>query len=784
MSTDVPAPTYSVGVRALCEFSARKGDLDLRFTPSPSAQEGVVGHGIVARRRPSGYAVEVALCGEHRGLRVQGRADGYDAASNRLEEVKTYRGHFEQMPANHRHLHWAQAKVYGALLCERFGLAGIDVALVYFEIASQTETVLVESHSATGLRAFFEAQCERFIAWARQEALHRTARLKALTSLRFPHAAFRGGQRELAESVYRTAAAGRCLIAQAPTGIGKTIATLFPALKAWPRASLDKIYFLTAKGSGRRLAFDALARLGDGLEPSSLRIVELVARDKACEHPDKACHGESCPLAKGFYDRLGQARAAAIERPLLDQATLREVALDHHVCPYYLGQELVRWADVVIGDYNHYFDVHAILHASMLADQWRVTILVDEAHNLVERARAMYSARLERSALKSVRRAASPVVAKACDRLARRWRALERSQVEPYRTHPEVPADFAEALQRVCSAISDQLAESEAQLDANEALLEFHFSALHFLRLVDRFADHSICDTTIEPAAPFARHAQNDFALQIRNVIPAAHLASRFSTAHASVLFSATLAPFEFHQDLLGLPADSARLDVASPFKLEQLCVRIASRLSTRYRDRAASLDRIVDLMAWQFAAAPGNYLAFFSSFEYLQQALDAFVFRCPDIPVWAQTLGMAPRDRDAFLARFTDDGCGIAFAVLGGSFGEGIDLPGRKLIGAFVATLGLPPSNRVNETIRLRMQSTFGAGYEYTYLYPGIQKVVQAVGRVIRSEDDRGIVHLLDDRFDRADVRRLFPSWWTISQRPVATAPPAGCKTCRFTPE
>ena len=753
MTGDFPAPHHTVGVRALCEFTAKSGDLDQRFTPSPSAQQGIAGHGVVARRRPPGYLTEVALVGDHRGLRVRGRADGYCAATHRIDEVKTYRGSLDRMPANHRELHWAQAKVYGWLLCDRFGLDTIEVALVYFEISSQCETVLSERHTAPSLRAFFETQCERFLAWSRQEAAHADARRESLRALRFPHPEFRSGQRALSEAVYRTAVARRCLVAQAPTGIGKTIATLFALLKAWPTQTFDKLFFLTAKGTGRAIALDALAQLRGSETAPALRVVELVARDKAC-------HGESCPLARDFYDRLPAARQRAIDAPALDRETLRAIALAHQVCPYYLGQELARWADIVVGDFNHYFDINAILFGLTAAHEWRVALLVDEAHNLLERGRAMYSARLARSTLQTLRRSTPAGVRRPMERLARRWGELQRSQVDAHHSRPAVPPHFASALEAVCTAISNHLAEQPAQAEAD--LVAFHFDALHFLRLVDHMADHSIVDTTVE-AAPAGSRKTTDLAINLRNLVPAPHLRARFAAADTCVLFSATLTPFAFHRDMLGLPATSAWLDVDSPFSPAQLTVRIADRLSTRYRDREASLTSIVDLMARQVAAAPGNYLAFFSSFDYLQQAIDRLRERHSKVAVWAQSRPMSAVERDAFLARFTTDSCGIGFAVLGGSFAEGIDLPGRRLVGAFVATLGLPPPNAVNETLRSRMQTAFGAGYAYTYLYPGIQKVVQAAGRVIRSEQDRGVVYLLDDRFARAEVRRLLPRWWSL---------------------
>jgi DNA excision repair protein ERCC-2 len=246
-------------------------------------------------------------------------------------------------------------------------------------------------------------------------------------------------------------------------------------------------------------------------------------------------------------------------------------------------------------------------------------------------------------------------------------------------------------------------------------------------------------------------------------VIPAPHLKPRFARAHSIALFSATLTPAHFYSDTLGLPESSVCVDVASPFTAQQLEVRAIADVSTRYRDREQSIGRVVDLIAAQYARAPGNYLSFFSSFEYLAQVAAALAARHPSIPVWEQSRAMSEPDQQAFLDRFVPNGCGIGFAVLGGSFGEAIDLPGTRLVGAFVATLGLPQLNPVNQQMRARMQEAFGAGYDYAYLFPGLQKVVQAAGRVIRGPLDRGVLYLIDDRFARPDVRRLLPAWWRV---------------------
>nr|WKF61531.1 putative ATP-dependent helicase DinG [Paraburkholderia busanensis] len=756
--------TYTVAVRAMCEFTARRGDLDLRFTPAPTSLEGMAGHVTVAGRRTSAYETEITLSATHRGLTVRGRADGYDPARNRLEEIKTHRGELARMPANHQTLHWAQAMVYGHLLCRARGLAGLTVALVYFDVGTLKETLLEEFHSARGLEVFFVEQCERFLDWAVQEEAHRAARNAALGALQFPHGQFRSGQRELAVSVYRAARDGRPLMAQAPTGIGKTLATIFPLLKACGADQIERVFFLTAKTPGRALALDAIATLHRSAAaagaPLPLRTLELVARDKACEHPDKACNGESCPLARGFYDRLDAARAAALAGPRLDRAAVREAALAHEVCPYYLAQELTRWADVVVGDYNYYYDSSAMLYALTQINQWRVGVLVDEAHNLLERARRMYTASLDQAALRVARKTAPASLRKPLERLQREWNALKRAQTDTYQVYPDVPGKLLSAAQNLIGAVTDQLADAPLSID--EASLRFFFDAMHFVALAEQFGEHSIFDVTL--AAD--RHAPRDktsATLCVRNVIPAPFLAPRYEAARTTVLFSGTFNPQHFYRDTLGLPEATQWLDVEGPFRAEQLEVRVAGNVSTRWRDRERSLLPIVELIARQYAKQPGNYLGFLSSFEYLQRVVELLRERHPELPVWTQEPGMDEAARDAFLARFRTHDQGVGFAVLGGAFSEGVDLVGQQLIGAFIATLGLPQFNEVNEQMRGRMEAKFGSGYDYMYLYPGLQKVVQAAGRVIRTEQDRGVVHLIDDRYRRAEVRRLLPKWWRV---------------------
>ena len=759
-------PVYVVAVRALCEFAAKVGDLDHRFTPGPSAAEGMAGHAAVAMRRGPNAENEVSLSGEHGPLRVRGRADGYDPDRQRLEEVKTYRGDLAAMPANHRALHWAQAKVYGALLCRERKLERLTVALVYHDVGTLHDTVMSEKHSAADLDAFFVGLCERFMAWARQELAHRTARDAALTALAFPHGDFRPGQRQLAEAVYKAAGAGRCLAAQAPTGIGKTLGTVFPMLKACPTQRLDKVFFLAAKTPGRGLALEALHTVVKSEGGQPLRVLELAARDKTCEHPGKACHGDSCPLARGFYDRLPEARSAAVQAGVLDRATLRTVAATHGVCPYYLGQEMVRWADVVVGDYNYFFDLAAMLHGLTLANGWRVGLLVDEAHNLLERARKMYSATLAQVQLDAARRIAPEPLKKPLERLHRAWVQLNGECPSAFEVFDELPQRWFGALANAINAMASFLGDHPDQVPPD--LLRVYFDLLHFARVSDRFGTHSQFDITVE-----AHGHRKRSVLCLRNVVPAPFLRQRFDAAHTTTLFSATLSPRAFYGDTLGLPPDTVWIDVDSPFTRDQLAVHVTPHISTRHADRPASVAPIAELIARQYRERPGNYLAFFSSFEYLNQVMARLQADAPDLPVWAQSRAMDEGARADFLARFVPQGRGIGFAVLGGAFAEGVDLPGDRLIGAFIATLGLPQVNPVNETLRERLEATFGDGYAYAYLYPGLQKVVQAAGRVIRTPADQGVVHLIDDRFTRRQVRELLPGWWPVATRTRGRPPP-----------
>jgi DNA excision repair protein ERCC-2 len=762
--------SYTVSVRELCEFTAKRGDLDRRFTPSATALEGLVGQSTVAQRRGQDYEAEIVLettCG---ALRVRGRADGFDPRRRCLEEIKTIRGHPDEIPHNRSLLHWAQLQTYGALFCRVRRLTEIALALVYFDVGSQSEIELRQVYGSEELEEALAQRCGAFIAWALQEAGHREARDTALKGLAFPQESFRTGQRELAEAVYRTAASGRCLLAQAPTGIGKTMGTLFPLLRAMPAHGIDKLAYLTCKGTGRITALEALGSLRCAATGQSLRVLTIVSKDEGCEHSDRACHGDACPLASGFYDRLPAARQDAVDLGWLDAAAQRQVALRHGICPYYLGQELVRWADVLVGDVNHLFDGNGLLWGLMQALDWKLSVLVDEAHNLVERARRMYSAELRISQIRAAAQTAPGAVRGALDALVQASEDLVLDTAAPYVVLEAAPDPFLQALHTAASATSEYFNQHPLNVGS---MLTFHFELHRYLKLVEALSDHSLFDVQTflgtRPSTSYggievdaeAAQDSSDAALCVRNVAPASFLRQRFKALHSVTLFSATLSPPEYAIRLLGLPENTAWIDVPPAFPAEHLTVRVANGISTRFAHRDRSLHRLVAVIARQFDDHPGNYLAFFSSFDYLEKAASLLAASRPDIPQWRQERRMSAGARTNFLARFEPQGRGVGFAVLGGVFAEGVDLPGSLLIGAFIATLGLPPVSVTQDHIQARLDKLFGAGHGYADLVPAMQRVVQAAGRVLRTPQDRGWLWLLDDRYARADVIELLPHWW-----------------------
>lgn len=751
----------SVAIKTLVEFAAKSGSLDHRFTPSPTGQEGIEGHKQVTARRHSRYQPEVSLTLLHQDLLLKGRADGYDPDAHCIEEIKTFYGDINAIPDNHRELHWAQAKCYGWMMCEEKNTDRINIALIYFNLTDEKEYRFQNEYQKSELTEYCEGIVDQYRQWQTLNEIRLNALHVWIEKLAFPMEKMYPSQRVMAEAVYKAAAMQRVVLAEAPTGTGKTLASLFPALKSLTRTPVDKIFYLTAKTTAKQLAIDTMKLIATDRESlgsaSPLRTLELTAQEKACLEPEKECNGDSCQYAFSFYEKLKKARIDASQKSFLDKETLNEIALRYQLCPFYLSMEMVRWVDVVIADVNYYFDGSPLLLALTQEFNWNPYLLVDESHNLIDRARQMYSAELNRGDLLIAKKISPDSMKKILTRINNYW--LEMIKEIPdhnrdYYSFTRLPEKFLLSLQDFVNSYITLLQKQPDNPIKHSLVRDFFFAAVNFQKIADILDDDFCIDMQ-------SKKSKSE-VLTIRNLIPAKPLASRINHAQSAAFFSATLNPTEYYQQLLGLPQDTVSIKVPSPFRANQLKVQIANRISTRYKDRQASIPAICNIIEDQLKQEPGNALAFFSSYEFLEQVESGLRKQLDsNTQLLIQSKGMSEQDREDFIAQFSQHQNILGLVVLGGVFSEGIDLPGNQLKGAFIATLGLPQINPVNENLSRVMQDKFQQGYHFTYTYPGVQKVIQAAGRVIRTKDDQGYLWLLDDRYQDAFIQSLLPEWW-----------------------
>ncbi len=752
---------YTVAVKALAEFCHRSGDIDHRFTPSPTGAQGTEGHQRSYRRRPPSYqpeypvALDVEL--ETGSLKLRGRADGYDPQRCLVEEIKTCRVDPARIPDSVTRLHLAQGRLYAALIARQENLAEVTVQLTWLQLDEDCEYPLEQRYSRAELDRFLEQSLATYSAWLALIAEGLRARDLSLSKMVFPFADFRAGQREIAELVYKCIDQSGQLLLEAPTGIGKTAAVLFPALKGLATGKHDRIIFTTAREVGRRTAEDTLQHFRDsGWRGSSL---SLTARDKVCLSPGKACHGEDCPFARGYYDKLPAAREAAVAAGQLTRGVIESLARDHEVCPYQLALDMVDWVDVVIADLHYLYSLTAALGERVASDAQRWTVLVDEAHNLPGRARDMYRASITKSDLMLARATAAPSVKSSLDRINRLLLGLQKEQWadQDYDCVDTVPERLQAALQDFVSAAGEALAADPLLLQRNPEVLDFYFSVLQFLRVLDQWGEEFRFEKT-------RGKGKQSLRLTLNCLDPARLLARRQEQLHASVAFSATLSPTHWLRPGLGYTESAVCRQLDSPFAPEQLAVKLECSIDTRYRQRTATLPPLAARISRWLKDQPGNCIVYFPSYRYLQDCLALLgseELEAAGRTIWIQGAGSDPAERESLLPMLLSRRDVAAFCILGGIFGEGVDLPGEALSSVVIVGVGLPQVNRQSEQLREYFQQSYHRGFEFAYLYPGLQKVNQAMGRVIRGADDRGCALLIDGRYAQREYRQLLAPWW-----------------------
>ena len=758
-------------IRRLVEFLLRTGSIDSRFTGFDRALEGARLHRKLQRaavKEDPDYQAEAALKQDYTcadiAYTLEGRADGIFTDKDgtpTIDEIKTTTLPPEFITGEQSPEHWAQAQIYAAIYARQQGLPAMRVRLVYYQVDEDLEFTFTHDYSADALDAIVTDLLTQYAPWAKRSAEWQRMSRASRQALPFPFASYRPGQRAMMNAVYKTCTEGGQLLCQAPTGIGKTMSVLFPALKAVGEGG--PIFYLTARGTTRAAAENALTLLRAADPDLKLRSVTLTAKDKICLQEHRECTPEACPYANGYYDRVKAALWDGLDTHALTADALQELARKHKVCPFELGLDLSLWCDVVVGDYNYLFDpvVHLMRFFETAGDY---LFLIDEAHNLPGRARDMHSASLCKSAFYDAKKRLGKGKSSLKNALTKvnnifiEWRhrceeSLDDSRFGRTYFEKSRAEDFDRALTKLCEPLEIWLDEHRDPSETHDALLQLYFDIRAWLRVADTFDNHFVLQISAVGSEVRAAMLCLD---------PSDFLAADFAKGRAAVLFSATLAPAGYYKDLCGLP-DARAVALRSPFDPANMGLWCARQVSTRYKDRADSIAKVSDLLAVMAAAQPGHYLAFFPSYSYLQQVWEDFAARYPDQPTLCQESSMDEGQRTEFLAQFLarDGKPLLGFAVLGGVFGEGVDLTGESLIGVAVVSPGLPQIGPRQEQLRDYFEETRGAGFDYAYRYPGMNKVLQAAGRVIRTPQDRGVVLLIDDRFLAPDTRRLMPPHW-----------------------
>ena len=758
-------------IRRLVEFLLRTGSIDSRFTGFDRALEGARLHRKLQRaavKEYPDYQAEAALKQDYTcagiAYTLEGRADGIFTDKDgtpTIDEIKTTTLPPEFITGEQSPEHWAQAQIYAAIYARQQGLPAMRVRLVYYQVDEDLEFTFNHDYSADALDAIVTDLLTQYAPWAKRSAEWQRMSRASRQALPFPFASYRPGQRAMMNAVYKTCTEGGQLLCQAPTGIGKTMSVLFPALKAVGEGG--PIFYLTARGTTRAAAENALALLRAADPDLKLRSVTLTAKDKICLQEHRECTPEACPYANGYYDRVKAALWDGLDTHALTADALQALAHKHKVCPFELGLDLSLWCDVVVGDYNYLFDpvVHLMRFFETAGDY---LFLIDEAHNLPGRARDMHSASLCKSVFYDAKKRLGKGKSSLKNALTKvnnifiEWRhrceeVLGDSRFGRTYFEKSRAEDFDRALTKLCEPLEIWLDEHRDPGETHDALLQLYFDIRAWLRVADTFDNHFVLQISAVGSEVRAAMLCLD---------PSDFLAADFAKGRAAVLFSATLAPAGYYKDLCGLP-DARAVALRSPFDPTNMGLWCARQVSTRYKDRADSIAKVSDLLAVMAAAQPGHYLAFFPSYSYLQQVWEDFTARYPDQPTLCQESTMDEGQRTEFLAQFLarDGKPLLGFAVLGGVFGEGVDLTGESLIGVAVVSPGLPQIGPRQEQLRDYFEETRGAGFDYAYRYPGMNKVLQAAGRVIRTPQDRGVVLLIDDRFLAPDTRRLMPPHW-----------------------
>ena len=762
-------PKVRISVRNLVEFILRSGDLDNSRGSSGDKEAMLKGgrlHRKIQRSMKGNYQAEVSLKRESEYedtiIQVEGRADGIFTEDGEvwIDEIKGTYGNLQamEMPVP---VHRAQAMCYGWIYGEKEGLSQIGIQMTYSHLDTEDTRRFREIFSMEELKNWYQKLLDDYHKWISCSLSWKKERNASMKDLQFPFP-YREGQREIVSGVYHTVSSKKTLFVQAPTGVGKTMSAIFPSVRAIGEGKGETLFYLTAKTITGTVAWEAFHTLREnGLK---FKVTAITAKEKLCFLDSPECTPEKCPYAKGHFDRVNDA---VYELWTTEEVYSREVIRAHaekwQVCPFEMCLDLSVWVDGVICDYNYAFDPNVHLKRFFGENiSGDYIFLIDEAHNLVERGREMYSAEISRQTLftlrKKIRKHFSKL-ARALDKASRQMLELEedlKASQNPYQvlSNPGVlPVTFL----TISGELEEILEEKNLEEELRKEILEFYFVVRDFLNVSELVDENYVVYTEC--------FGENDFRLRLFCVNPAANLSEYLKKGRSAVFFSATLFPMLYYRELLTTETDAYGIYVQSPFSAKNRRILIGSDVSSRYTRRNHTeyrkIAEYISRCVWQ---RQGNYMVFFPSYRLMEDVYQVYEeeFSVDWVRCIRQNSDMTEREREEFLEEFQSrEGTLVGFCVLGGIFSEGVDLTGESLIGAIIVGTGLPQIGSEREILKEYYDRKKQSGFDYAYRYPGMNKVLQAAGRVIRTKEDRGVILLLDDRFLGRDYGEIFPREW-----------------------
>ena len=757
-----------ISVRNLVEFIFREGDIDNRAGKIQSADamlEGTRIHRKIQKSKDKNYQAEVPLNYVVHNplfdLTIEGRADGIFTEENENGEelvfVDEIKGMYKKVMFMEEpvFVHKAQAICYAFIFAYDNELSNIGVQMTYCNLETEETKYFREIYTFDYLQTWFGRLIEEYGKWAEFQCEWHEKRQESIKSLKFPFE-YREGQKRLVEDVYRTILRRKNLFMQAPTGVGKTISTIFPAVKAVGENLGDRIFYLTAKTITASVAKDTFRLLCE--YGYKAKIIQLTAKEKLCLCDEMECNPVNCPYAKGHYDRVNDAVFELLtSSDFFTRDEIVEQANKYMVCPFELSLDVSSWVDDIVCDYNYVFDPNVYLKRFFQEGiKGDYIFLIDEAHNLVERSREMYSAQIYKEDFLMCRKIIKPYSSKIEKILDKCNKALleYKRECETYVVYENV-GNLIFQLMRLTSELDDFL-QKPLEFQGRKDITDFYFQVRNFLSIYDLVDEHYVIYSQLLD--------DGRFMLKLFCVDPSLNIQNCLDKANASIFFSATLLPINYYKSLLSTKKDNYAIYAQSIFDEKKRLLVFGKDVSTKYtRRNAAEFEKMTEYIYRTVKCKRGNYMIFFPSYKLMNQVYDIFTERHADFDTIIQTSGMKEEEREEFLEAFAveRDSSLVAFCVMGGIFGEGIDLKNEQLIGVIVVGTGLPQISYEREILKNYYDSQNGCGFDYAFRYPGINKVLQAAGRVIRTVDDNGVILLLDERFLQSDYEPLYPREW-----------------------